>query len=84
VDAWIALAAIAAGTQHLRLGPVITPLARRRPSKIAREIVSLDQLSRGRVVFGVGLGTPPDADFGCFGEDPTRLIGFGRRNSTKL
>jgi hypothetical protein len=53
---------------------VITPLARRRPSKIAREIASLDQLSRGRVVFGVGVGTPPDAEFGCFGEDPSDRV----------
>lgn len=71
VDAWIALAAIAARTEHLRIGPVITPVARRRPWKLAREVVSLDQLSRGRVVFGAGLGAPPDAEFECFGEDPS-------------
>lgn len=70
VDAWIALAAIAARTERLKLGPVITPVARRRPWKLAREVVSLDQLSRGRTVLGVGLGAPPDAEFECFGEDP--------------
>ena len=74
VDAWIALAAIAARTERLRLGPVITPLARRRPWKVAREIASLDQLSRGRVVFGAGLGAPPDAEFECFGEDPSDRV----------
>jgi alkanesulfonate monooxygenase SsuD/methylene tetrahydromethanopterin reductase-like flavin-dependent oxidoreductase (luciferase family) len=74
VDAWIALAGIAARTERLRLGPVITPLARRRPWKVAREIVSLDRLSRGRVVFGVGLGTPPDAEFECFGEEPSDRV----------
>jgi hypothetical protein len=74
VDAWIALAGIAARTEHLKLGPVITPLARRRPWKVAREVVSLDQLSRGRLVFGVGLGTPPDAEFDCFGEDPSDRV----------
>ena len=63
VDAWVALAAVAARTERIRLGPVITPVARRRPWKLAREVVSLDQLSRGRVIFGVGLGTPPDAEF---------------------
>ena len=36
--------------------------------------MSLDQLSRGRVVFGVGLGTPPDAGFRCFGEDPSDRV----------
>jgi hypothetical protein len=70
VDASIALAAIAAQTKRLRLGPVITPVARRRPWKLAREVVSLDHLSRGRAVLGVGLGAPSDAEFECFGEDP--------------
>jgi hypothetical protein len=74
VDAWMALAAIAARTERIRLGPVITPVARRRPWKLAREVVSLDQLSRGRVIFGVGLGTPPDAEFECFGEDASDRV----------
>ncbi|MFL6241891.1 MAG: LLM class flavin-dependent oxidoreductase, partial [Acidimicrobiia bacterium] len=41
VDAWIALAAIAARTDRLRIGPLVTPLPRRRPWKLAREAVSL-------------------------------------------
>lgn len=73
-DAWVALAAIAARTERLRLGPVITPVARRRPWKLAREVVSLDHLSRGRIVLGVGLGAPPDAEFACFGEDPSDRV----------
>jgi alkanesulfonate monooxygenase SsuD/methylene tetrahydromethanopterin reductase-like flavin-dependent oxidoreductase (luciferase family) len=44
-DPWITLAAIATATEHLRLGPMITPLARRRPSKVARETATLDRLS---------------------------------------
>jgi len=74
VDAWVALAAIAARTERLRLGPVITPVARRRPWKLAREIVSLDHLSRGRAVLGVGLGAPADAEFESFGEDPAERV----------
>ncbi|HKV54507.1 MAG TPA: LLM class flavin-dependent oxidoreductase, partial [Candidatus Binataceae bacterium] len=74
VDAWVALAAIAARTDRLRLGPVVTPLARRRPWKVAREVVSLDHLSRGRAVLGVGLGAPPDAEFEFFGEDPSDRV----------
>src|SRR3982751_2934478 len=50
VDAWIALAAIAASTERIRLGPLITPLPRRRPWKVARESVTLDHLSSGRLV----------------------------------
>jgi alkanesulfonate monooxygenase SsuD/methylene tetrahydromethanopterin reductase-like flavin-dependent oxidoreductase (luciferase family) len=68
VDPWIALSAIATSTERIRLGPLVTALARRRPWKVARELVSLDHLSGGRVVFGVGLGG--DAAFDVFGEDP--------------
>ena len=74
VDAWIAVAAIAARTERLVIGPVITPAARRRPWKLAREIVSLDHLSRGRAVLGVGLGAPADAEFERFGEEPSDKI----------
>jgi hypothetical protein len=69
VDPWIALAAIAVKTQRIRLGPMVTSLARRRPWKVARETVSLDLLSGGRFIMGVGLGSPPDLDFGSFGEE---------------
>jgi hypothetical protein len=48
---------------------MITPLARRRPWKVAKEMATLDQLSRGRVVFGVGLGEPADTEFAIFNED---------------
>jgi len=55
-DPWITLAAIAAATERVRLGPMVTPLARRRPAKVARETASLDVLSGGRLILGVGLG----------------------------
>lgn len=67
-DPWIALAALAAATERIRLGPLVTPLARRRPWTVARATVTLDHLSAGRVVFGAGLGFPPDVEFGSFGE----------------
>src|SRR6266508_553462 len=56
-DPWITLAAIAAATEQVRLGPMVTPLARRRPAKVARETASLDRLSAGRLILGVGLGS---------------------------
>ena len=56
-DPWIALAAMAITTAQLRIGPMVTPLARRRPGKVARETASLDQLSSGRLTLGVGLGS---------------------------
>ena len=56
VDPWIALAVIALRTRSIRLGTLVTPLPRRRPWMVARETVSLDHLSAGRMVFGVGAG----------------------------
>jgi alkanesulfonate monooxygenase SsuD/methylene tetrahydromethanopterin reductase-like flavin-dependent oxidoreductase (luciferase family) len=55
-DPWIAMAAMATATQRIRLGPMVTPLARRRPQIVARQLVALDHLSGGRMVLGVGLG----------------------------
>jgi alkanesulfonate monooxygenase SsuD/methylene tetrahydromethanopterin reductase-like flavin-dependent oxidoreductase (luciferase family) len=65
-DPWVALSAIAARTRRLRLGPLITPLSRRRAQKVARETVTLDHLSGGRLILGVGLGSP--AELARFGE----------------
>ncbi len=56
VDPWIALTAAAMVTQSIRLGTLVTPLPRRRPWKVARETVSLDRLSGGRLTLGVGIG----------------------------
>src|SRR6266542_4124973 len=52
VDPWIALAAIAATTERIRFGTMVTPLPRRRPWKLAREAASLDHLSGGRLILG--------------------------------
>jgi alkanesulfonate monooxygenase SsuD/methylene tetrahydromethanopterin reductase-like flavin-dependent oxidoreductase (luciferase family) len=70
-DPWIAVAAAAARTDTLRLGVMVTPLARRRPWKVARESVAMDILSDGRFNLGVGLGGDGDAEFAAFGEDPS-------------
>lgn len=70
-DAWISLAAVACATTTVRLGPLITPLPRRRPWKVAREAVTLDHLSGGRLVLGVGLGIDYWREFAAFGEAST-------------
>lgn len=70
-DPWIALAAMAMQTKRIRLGTMVTPPSRRRPWKLAREAVTLDHLSGGRVILGVGLGdtnTTMDVSFSPFGE----------------
>ena len=68
-DPTVALAVAALVTQRVRLGALITPLARRRPWKFARESASLDQLSNGRLVVGVGVGGGQE-QFGDLGDEP--------------
>jgi alkanesulfonate monooxygenase SsuD/methylene tetrahydromethanopterin reductase-like flavin-dependent oxidoreductase (luciferase family) len=58
-DPWVALSAIASVTHTLRLGPMITPLSRRRVHKVARETVTLDHLSNGRSHWASDSATPP-------------------------
>jgi alkanesulfonate monooxygenase SsuD/methylene tetrahydromethanopterin reductase-like flavin-dependent oxidoreductase (luciferase family) len=67
-DPWVLLGAMAARTERVRLGTLVTPLARRRPWVVARHVITLDHLSGGRAVLGVGLGEPGDADFAAFGD----------------
>ena len=67
-DQWVALSAIAAHTERVRLGPMVTPLSRRRVQKVARETVTLDRLSRGRLTLGVGLGASTTGELEPFGE----------------
>jgi alkanesulfonate monooxygenase SsuD/methylene tetrahydromethanopterin reductase-like flavin-dependent oxidoreductase (luciferase family) len=74
VDPWVGLAAIALNTEHLRIGTLVTPVARRRPWKLARETVSVDLLSNGRLVLGIGLGDPVQWDYGFFGEEQDAKI----------
>jgi alkanesulfonate monooxygenase SsuD/methylene tetrahydromethanopterin reductase-like flavin-dependent oxidoreductase (luciferase family) len=68
IDPWVALGAVAQATERIRLGTMITPLPRRRPTTLARQTVTLDHLSRGRLVLGVGIGWPPDLDFADLGD----------------
>lgn len=67
-DPWVALATMALHTERIRLGTCVTPLSRRRPWKLARETVTIDHLSNGRLTLGVGLGDVGDAGFSKVGE----------------
>ncbi|WP_067470992.1 LLM class flavin-dependent oxidoreductase [Nocardia amamiensis] len=85
----ILLAAAALATQRIRLGTTVTPVPRRRPRQLAREIATLDRLSGGRIILGVGLGNPIDNEYGRFGEptDPkvlARLLDEGLHAITLL
>jgi alkanesulfonate monooxygenase SsuD/methylene tetrahydromethanopterin reductase-like flavin-dependent oxidoreductase (luciferase family) len=67
-DPWVVMAAMAMRTERVRLGAIVTPPSRRRPWKLAREAMTLDRLSNGRLVLPVGLGALDDAGFGNVGE----------------
>jgi alkanesulfonate monooxygenase SsuD/methylene tetrahydromethanopterin reductase-like flavin-dependent oxidoreductase (luciferase family) len=68
-DPWIALTAIAMRTERIKIGTMVAALTRRRPWKMARETVTLDHVSQGRLIFGVGAGDGSDRGFTDFGEE---------------
>jgi alkanesulfonate monooxygenase SsuD/methylene tetrahydromethanopterin reductase-like flavin-dependent oxidoreductase (luciferase family) len=68
-DPWVAMTAIAAATTRLRIGPLITPVARRRVLKLAREVATLDVFSRGRLTLGLGLGVDAGGEFSRTGDE---------------
>jgi alkanesulfonate monooxygenase SsuD/methylene tetrahydromethanopterin reductase-like flavin-dependent oxidoreductase (luciferase family) len=67
VDPFAVLAAVAGRTKRIRFGTTVTPLPRRRPQVVARQLATLDNLSKGRAILGVGLGEA--GDFTPFGEE---------------
>ncbi|WP_081830337.1 LLM class flavin-dependent oxidoreductase [Rhodococcus sp. UNC363MFTsu5.1] len=67
-DPWVVLAAAAAVTNRIKLGPMVTPLPRRRVIKLARETVTLDHLSRGRLIVGLGAGSDAGREYSAFGD----------------
>jgi hypothetical protein len=67
-DPWIVLAGVACATSRLRLGTMVTPIVRRRPQVLARQVVTLDHLSSGRVILGLGLGVDSTGELSRFGE----------------
>ena len=73
-DPWMLLTAAALATSRLRLGPLVTPVARRRPEQLARQVATLDALSGGRVIFGAGLGGPIEDEFASFGDTTDSVV----------
>jgi alkanesulfonate monooxygenase SsuD/methylene tetrahydromethanopterin reductase-like flavin-dependent oxidoreductase (luciferase family) len=71
-DPWVLLTAASLATERIRLGTMVTPVARRRVQKLAREVTTLDRLTAGRMILGVGLGAPIPDEFGSFGETTDR------------
>ncbi|MBO0871600.1 MAG: LLM class flavin-dependent oxidoreductase, partial [Micromonosporaceae bacterium] len=67
-DPWMLLTAAALATTRIRLGTLVTPVARRRPEVLARQVATLDAVSGGRVIFAAGLGAPIEDEYGSFGD----------------
>jgi alkanesulfonate monooxygenase SsuD/methylene tetrahydromethanopterin reductase-like flavin-dependent oxidoreductase (luciferase family) len=66
-DPWVVLGALAVRTERALLGTLVTPVARRQPWELAKQVTTLSHLSGGRVMLGVGLGEPADDEFEAFG-----------------
>lgn len=76
-DPWVALSAIASHTSKISLGPMITPLPRREIVKLAREALTLDDLSDGRLILGIGLGAQVLPEWSAFGHEQDAKVRGG-------
>jgi alkanesulfonate monooxygenase SsuD/methylene tetrahydromethanopterin reductase-like flavin-dependent oxidoreductase (luciferase family) len=82
LDAWATLAALAARTQRIRLGTLVSPTTFRHPSVLAKEVVTADHISAGRVELGIGAGwfEPEHEAYGFhFGTLGERMAEFERQ-----
>ncbi|MBN1123123.1 MAG: LLM class flavin-dependent oxidoreductase [Anaerolineae bacterium] len=68
-DPWVALGVIAMQTSTIRIGTMVTPIPRRRVYKLSREVISIDQLSNGRMILGVGIGSGRPHEYEFVGEE---------------
>jgi len=68
LEAWTLLSALAVRTQNIRLGVLVTDNSLRHPALLAREAVTVDHISHGRLDFGLGAGNPrSEADYRAYG-----------------
>ncbi len=73
LDPWVILTAVAVQTERINIGTMVTPVPRRRPIKLARETATLDNLSKGRLILGVGIGDMP-WEWAYCGEEPSLKV----------
>ncbi len=67
-DPWVLLGAIGNSTSSITIGPMVAAMPRHRPWVVARQAVTIDRLTGGRMLLGVGIGFPPGPEFGTFGD----------------
>src|ERR671919_1275932 len=76
LDAWATLAGLAAITDRIRLGTLVSPVTFRHPSVLAKQVTTVDQISGGRVELGLGAGwhVPEHRAYGFeYPEDRVRM-----------
>jgi hypothetical protein len=73
-DPWVIMAAVATATSRIRIGALVTPLPRRRPWVLSRQMATLDRLCEGRLIGGVGLGDDGWSEFSAFGEEVDPIV----------
>jgi alkanesulfonate monooxygenase SsuD/methylene tetrahydromethanopterin reductase-like flavin-dependent oxidoreductase (luciferase family) len=73
-DPWVTMAAVATATSRIRIGALVTPLPRRRPWVLSRQMATLDRLCEGRLVGGIGLGDDGWSEFSAFGEEVDPVV----------
>jgi alkanesulfonate monooxygenase SsuD/methylene tetrahydromethanopterin reductase-like flavin-dependent oxidoreductase (luciferase family) len=73
-DVWTCCAVVATRTSTMLFGPMVTPLARRRPQVLARQASSLAVLSGGRFVLGLGLGDDWVGEFSAYGDEASPRV----------
>lgn len=66
LEAWTLLGALAATTQRVQVGPLVTPIPFRQPAVLAKMASTVDQISAGRLMLGLGTGID-EAEFRAFG-----------------
>jgi hypothetical protein len=80
-DLWAALAAVAQGTESLRIAPYVAQIPMRDPATLARQVLTVDHISNGRVEVGLGLGRPVAASYRMMGiptwDNAERVERFG-------
>ena len=60
VEAWTGLAGLAASTQRIKCGVLVTAIGGRNPALLALEALTVDRISNGRVIVGLGAGGGPE------------------------